>query len=72
MKFLDLGFSKLINASGTINIGANRPETPGTVTDLEHLSRVLSENEYLPQLSRNFTNPKGNIGSQSSKKATDQ
>ena len=37
-------------------IGANRPETPGTVPDLEHLSHVSPGNENLPQLSQNFTN----------------
>ena len=37
-------------------IGANRPETPGTVPDLEHLSHVTPGNENLPPLSQNFTN----------------
>ena len=40
-----------------LNIGANRPKTPGTVPDLEHLSRVLPRNENLPGLSRNSMSP---------------
>ena len=39
------------------SIGANCPETPGTVPDLECLSRVPPGNENLPQLSQNFMNP---------------
>ena len=38
-------------------IGANHPETPGTVPDLERLSRVPPGNGNLPRLSRNSMNP---------------
>ena len=39
------------------DIGANCPKTPGTVPDLECLSRVSPGNENLPRMSRNSTNP---------------
>ena len=35
-------------------IGANRPETPGTVPDLERLSHVPRGNENLSQLFWSF------------------
>ena len=38
-------------------IGANCPEPPGTVPDLEGLCRVPPGNKHLPRLSRNSTNP---------------
>ena len=56
---------------GTLSIGANCPETPGTAPDLERLSRVPPGNENLPRLSRNSMNPYANIGSQGSRKTTD-
>ena len=49
-------------------IGANRPETPKTVPELERLSRVPPGNENSLWMSRISVNPQANIGSQGSKK----
>ena len=53
------------------HIGANPPETPGTVPNLKHLFRVPPRNENLTLLSRNSMNSQANIGSQGSRKANE-
>ena len=51
------GVEKKATCTLYITIGANRPETPRTVPDLERLSCVPPGNEHLPQFSQNSTDP---------------